>query len=56
MLHSNKLPRGLLPTIRSKTEGNPLFIEEVVRTLIEQHTLVRDAPTASWRANRHLQN
>ena len=30
--------------IIDKTQGNPLFIEEIVQALVEQGVLVRNAP------------
>ena len=41
------LPESVLSQIERRTEGNPFFIEEVVRALIADGTLVRDA--RNWR-------
>jgi len=53
-LVSNLVPgRDVLGLLRGrileKTEGNPFFIEEVVRSLIDCGTLVRDPQTGQWR-------
>jgi tetratricopeptide (TPR) repeat protein len=37
--------------IQEKTEGNPFFVEEVVRTLIDDGMVVRDESGARWRAS-----
>ena len=39
----------MLSQIERRTEGNPFFIEEVVRALIADGTLVRDAEIGGWR-------
>jgi tetratricopeptide (TPR) repeat protein len=43
------LPEPVLSQIERRTEGNPFFIEEVVRSLIADGTLVRDAEIGGWR-------
>jgi len=47
LLDIEALPETLRELIRSKAEGNPFFVEEVLRMLIDQKTLVRDGE--SWR-------
>lgn len=42
------LPPALRQRILAKAEGNPFFVEEVVRTLIEGGTVVRDEDGAHW--------
>jgi predicted ATPase len=44
------LPQPLRRLILQKTEGNPFFVEEVVRTLIDNGTVVRDEVGAHWYA------
>jgi class 3 adenylate cyclase/tetratricopeptide (TPR) repeat protein len=39
VLDSDDLPTGLQQLIASKAEGNPLFIEEVVRSLVEEEII-----------------
>jgi len=36
VLHTDQLPSGLQNLISAKAEGNPLFIEEVLRSLVEE--------------------
>jgi len=42
-------PPRLRELILEKTEGNPFFMEEVVRALIDTRVLMRQPGTASWR-------
>ena len=50
MTSGNTAPRGLVEAVHTQTEGNPLFVTEVVRLLVQQGELgaeqVRD--TESW--------
>ena len=43
---------GLAPRLRAETEGNPFFIEEVLRDLVEDGALVREG--GRWRADGPL--
>jgi predicted ATPase/class 3 adenylate cyclase len=43
------LPNQLRQLILQKTEGNPFFIEEVVRTLIDSGAVIRDQSGLHWR-------
>ena len=44
------LPPRLRQMILEKTDGNPFFVEEVVRTLIDSGAIVRDDSGVHWRA------
>ncbi len=46
LLHSSELPETLYHTILSRAEGNPFFVEEIVRMLIDQGVLVYE--NGSW--------
>jgi class 3 adenylate cyclase/tetratricopeptide (TPR) repeat protein len=50
---------GLLPDLRAlvleKAEGNPFFVEEVVRALVDTGVLVRDGPAGSWRLTTDIE-
>ena len=48
LLGGSTLPEKLTATIIGKAEGNPFFVEEVLRSLIERGALVRDG--AEWKA------
>ncbi len=41
LLDSHEMPEGIRQLVLQKSEGNPLFVEEVVRMLIEGGVLVR---------------
>lgn len=50
------IPAGLRGQILRKTEGNPFFIEEVIRSLVTEGVLVRGARDSSWQlARQHEQ-
>lgn len=46
LLHSSELPETLYHTILSRAEGNPFFVEEIVRMLIDQGVLAYE--NGSW--------
>ena len=48
LLGTPDLPATLQTVIRSKAEGNPFFVEEVLRALIERGALVRSETSAGW--------
>jgi class 3 adenylate cyclase/tetratricopeptide (TPR) repeat protein len=47
LLKSKTIPSDLKRFVQGKTEGNPFYLEEMVNSLIEAETLVRD--NGSWR-------
>jgi tetratricopeptide (TPR) repeat protein len=47
-----QLPAAVHRQILTKTEGNPFFLEEVVRALIADGLLVKDTRTGAWRLAR----
>lgn len=53
LLHSSDLPEALRQTILARAEGNPFFVEEIVRMFIDQGLLVRagesEDGTPRWR-------
>jgi len=49
-----KLPEALRSAILRKTEGNPFFIEEVVRSLVADGTLVRDPREVEWQLTKPI--
>ena len=48
------LPQRLRQMILEKTDGNPFFVEEVVRTLIDSGAVVRDNSGEHWRAKTEV--
>jgi predicted ATPase/class 3 adenylate cyclase len=47
LLGRRELPRALYDQINEKAEGNPFFVEEIIRSLIETEQIVRD--NGDWR-------
>jgi class 3 adenylate cyclase/tetratricopeptide (TPR) repeat protein len=58
LLNIADLPPGLRQNILEKTDGNPLFVEEVVRTLIDSGAIVseKEGETTRWRAIGNLED
>jgi predicted ATPase len=56
LLEVESLPEGLRQMILAKAEGNPFFVEEVIRMLIDRGGIVRDAETGRWTTTREIQN
>jgi predicted ATPase len=56
LLRVTDLPRQLRERILDKSEGNPFFVEEVVRTLIDQGIVVQDENSGRWRVASERQS
>jgi predicted ATPase/class 3 adenylate cyclase len=61
MLISNLLSIADLPSkvsvlIQEKAEGNPLFVEEVIRTLIDSNAIIRDETTGTWKSTSTIES
>jgi len=54
ILQPNKLDRGTLEIIVSRTEGNPFFIRELVNSLVNEGILVKDEESKKWRLTRTI--
>lgn len=50
LLNISDLPVDLRTLVMEKSDGNPFFIEEVVRTLIDQGLIVRNENNTHWQA------
>ncbi len=48
-LVGDALPDALVARVAARSDGNPLFIEELLRTWVSVGTLRRDGPDAPWR-------
>ncbi|MBM4466215.1 MAG: tetratricopeptide repeat protein [Chloroflexi bacterium] len=48
------LPQKLKWRILSDTEGNPFYVEEVLRSLIDDGAIVRDEASGRWQATREV--
>ena len=54
LLYVEDLPESVRKLILDKAEGNPFFVEEVIRTLIDSEYIVRE--NSHWRATREIVN
>jgi len=52
LLNTKKIPADLRRFVQDKVEGNPFYLEEIVNSLIETKTLIRD--NGSWRVTRPI--
>ncbi|MBI5649832.1 MAG: AAA family ATPase [Chloroflexi bacterium] len=52
LLHIEDLPEQVRALILKKAEGNPFFVEEVIRSLLDAKLVVRD--NGHWRATREI--
>ncbi len=52
LLHIEDLPASVRALILAKAEGNPFFVEEVIRSLLDTKAVVRDGE--HWRATRDI--
>jgi class 3 adenylate cyclase/tetratricopeptide (TPR) repeat protein len=50
LLKTGSIPSDLKRLVQSKAEGNPFYLEELVNSLIESETLVRD--NGSWKITK----
>jgi ABC-type oligopeptide transport system substrate-binding subunit len=54
LLRIEDLPEVLRERILSRAEGNPFYVEEVVRSLIDRGAIVQDPDTGRWTATREV--
>jgi len=52
LLKTESIPSDLKRFVQNKAEGNPFYLEELVNSLIESETLVRD--NSSWKIRRAI--
>ncbi len=50
LLAVDDLPAQIRDVIVRRAEGNPLYIEEIIRSLVDSGVVVRDESTGRWRA------
>lgn len=55
LLEVEDLPAHLRELIVGKAEGNPFFLEEVIRTLIDTGAVIRDPASRRWRATAQIE-
>lgn len=56
LLEIDALPGNLRKMILAKAEGNPFFVEEVLRMLIDRGGIARNAENGEWIVTREIQN
>ncbi|WP_376797680.1 adenylate/guanylate cyclase domain-containing protein [Thermogemmatispora sp.] len=56
LLKNSELPEALSYTILSRAEGNPFFVEELIRMFIDQGILVYEEDKDSWRVAREKEH
>jgi class 3 adenylate cyclase len=55
LLEVEALPRPLRTRILDHAEGNPFYVEEVIRSLIDSQAIVYDDTTGHWRAMEEME-
>ncbi len=56
LLSVSELPIELRRLILKKTEGNPFFVEEVIRTLIDEGAIQRDETGLHWETRKQIED
>jgi ABC-type oligopeptide transport system substrate-binding subunit/class 3 adenylate cyclase len=54
LLRVEALPAGLRERIMHRAEGNPFYLEEVIRSLIDSGAIVQNEATERWTAKREV--
>jgi ABC-type oligopeptide transport system substrate-binding subunit/class 3 adenylate cyclase len=54
LLYVEGLPPKLKERILSHAEGNPFYVEEIIRSLMDSEAIVRDEATGRWQATRDV--
>jgi predicted ATPase len=52
LLKTETIPSDLKRFVQNKAEGNPFYLEELINSLIESETLIRD--NGSWKIRRTI--
>ncbi len=55
LLEVEALPENLRQLILAKAEGNPFFVEEVIRMLIDRGGITRDEKSGKWTVTREIE-
>jgi tetratricopeptide (TPR) repeat protein len=56
LLEIDDFPDQSREMILQKADGNPFYLEEIMRELIEEGALIRDSSSDRWRATRRISN
>lgn len=54
LLHIEDLPQSVRQIILKKTDGNPFFVEEVIRSLLDRGLVIRE--DGHWRATQEIKD
>lgn len=54
LLHVEDLPEKVRALIMQKADGNPFYVEEIIRSLLDSQLVVRE--NSHWRATRDIEN
>ena len=54
LLHVEDLPEKVRGLVLAKAEGNPFYVEEVIRSLIDRELVVRE--NSHWKATQDIEN
>jgi class 3 adenylate cyclase/predicted ATPase len=54
LLRVEALPQELRGRILSHAEGNPFYVEEIIRSLMDSGAIVRDEATGRWQATQEV--
>ena len=55
LLEIDDLPDHVRQMMIDKADGNPLFLEEIIRELVDKGGLVKEISTGRWRANQQIE-
>ena len=55
LVEVENLPARVREVIVNKAEGNPFFLEEIMRSLIDRNAVVRDSVSGRWRATAQIE-
>jgi class 3 adenylate cyclase/tetratricopeptide (TPR) repeat protein len=55
LLAIEELPPSVRVMIVSKSDGNPFFVEEIIRALIDAGAVARNPVSGQWRATGHIE-
>ncbi|MFH1084748.1 MAG: AAA family ATPase [Chloroflexota bacterium] len=55
LLRAGALSEELCRRILARAEGNPFYVEEIIRALLDEGAIVPDPATGGWRLTRELQ-
>jgi predicted ATPase len=54
LIGADGLPSELVERILSQAEGNPFYLEEVLRSMIDMQTIIQDSKTGRWQVTKEI--